>query len=101
MTGTDTHIPAASGTEDINNTKKKFTNIEAWYSRKGRGGKPVYVIKGIKDTGRAEPLLKFLKQHLHCGGTRKDGEIIIQCTDKTKLSSALSAMCYTPKWCGG
>ncbi len=70
--------------------------------RKGRGGKSVTVIEGlripIKDR---EALLKELKAGLGTGGTVKDTSLEIQGDHCDALITALTKMGYRPKRSGG
>lgn len=69
---------------------------------KGRGGKPVSVVFGLPlpEAGLAE-LASRLKRHLGCGGTAKDGMIVLQCDDPARVMTALSREGYEARRAGG
>jgi translation initiation factor 1 len=70
--------------------------------RKGRGGKTVTVISGLRhDPATLEALLKKLKTQCGAGGTVKAGEIEIQGDHRERAAQALAAMGYKIKHVGG
>lgn len=70
--------------------------------RKGRGGKSVTVVSGLRhDPATLEALLKRLKQQCGAGGALKDGTIEIQGDQRERVAAALAAMGYGVKRAGG
>jgi translation initiation factor 1 len=70
--------------------------------RKGRGGKSVTVVSGLRhDPATLEALLKRLKQQCGAGGALKDGAIEIQGDQRERVAAALAAMGYGVKRVGG
>ena len=64
--------------------------------RNGRGGKTVTVISGFQGSqSDADALARTLKTYCGCGGSAKDGEIIIQGDFREKLTARLIALGYT------
>jgi translation initiation factor 1 len=69
---------------------------------KGRKGKTVTVVYGIKTDGEdLKALAKELKQHCGTGGSAKDGMIIIQGDHREKIQQLLTKKGYTVKLAGG
>ena len=80
--------------------QKQF--LEAHFSKKGRAGKTVTVIKGFEgDQAELKNLAKTLKQLVGSGGTVKDGEIIIQGNYREILMEKLRDMGHDVKRVGG
>jgi translation initiation factor 1 len=70
--------------------------------RKGRGGKTVTVIDGLRIPRRErEELLRQLKAKLGTGGTIKDTSLEIQGDHRAMVMSALKGMGLAPKFSGG
>ncbi|MDA8324992.1 MAG: hypothetical protein M0033_02110 [Nitrospiraceae bacterium] len=70
--------------------------------RKGRGGKTVTVIDGLRmPQEKTEDLLRQLKTKLGTGGALKDAAIEIQGDHRDMVMSALAGMGFTPKRSGG
>ena len=70
--------------------------------RKGRGGKTVTVVSGLRhDPATLEALLKRLKQQCGAGGALQDGAIEIQGDHRERVAAALAAMGYGVKRTGG
>lgn len=77
-------------------------DLRIWLETKQRGGKPTTIIKGFKGPIHAmKELGKKLKQHCGCGGSVKDGEILIQGDMRTKALDYLTKAGYKAKKAGG
>jgi translation initiation factor 1 len=69
---------------------------------KGRAGKGVTLLKGLKLTAAdMESLAKTLKSALGVGGTVKTGVIEIQSQEREKIAGALTKLGYKVKLAGG
>jgi len=76
--------------------------LEAHYSKKGRAGKVVTIIKGFEgDKEALKSLAKTLKQSINTGGTFKDGEILIQGNYRDQIIDKLEKMGHKVKRIGG
>ncbi len=76
--------------------------LEAHFSKKGRGGKIVTVIKGFEGNEQAlKKLGKELKNQLGVGGSVKNGEIIIQGNNRDKVVQLLQKKGFKVKKIGG
>ena len=77
-------------------------HFELHFSKKGRSGKIVTLVKGIDvDKDTLEYISKKLKRKLSVGGSIKDGEIIIQGNNRVKIEEILLKMGHTVKKIGG
>ena len=84
--------------------KKSFVKqyLEAHYSKKGRAGKPVTVIKRFNGSkNEMKDLAKILKNKCGVGGSVKDEQIIIQGEYRDKITSILESMGHSVKRIGG
>mgnify|MGYP001260290122 FL=1 len=82
----------------------KFTqqHLEAHFSKKGRAGKVVTVIKGFKGKNEElKSLAKILKQKINTGGTVKNGEILIQGNYRDEIIDKLEKIGHRVKRVGG
>lgn len=76
--------------------------LEAHFSRKGRGGKTVTLIRGFKGSPEAlKELAKMLKTRCGTGGAVKENEIIIQGNTRNKVMEILTNEGYNVKRVGG
>jgi len=80
--------------------KEQF--LEAHFSKKGRGGKVVTVIKGFEgNIQELKKLGKEIKNKIGVGGSVKDGEIIIQGNNREKVVVILKDKGFNVKKIGG
>jgi translation initiation factor 1 len=76
--------------------------VRVMRSRKGRGGKTVTLVTGVQHCPQAlEDLARELKQVCGCGGSVKNGEIMIQGDHRDKIVEALKAKGISAKAAGG
>ena len=76
-------------------------NLKIYPDRKNRAGKTVTIITGFIGSGeRLKELEKELKSHCGCGGTSKDGDILIQGNFIQKISEYLKNQGYNIKISG-
>jgi translation initiation factor 1 len=77
-------------------------HLEAHFSKKGRVGKVVTLIKGFEGDDEAlKSLAKTLKQTVNTGGTVKNGEILIQGNYRDQIIDKLKEMGHKVKRIGG
>ena len=77
-------------------------HFELHFSKKGRSGKIVTIVRGIDiDKDTLEDISKKLKRKLSVGGSIKDGEIIIQGNNRDKIKEILLKMGHSVKKIGG
>ena len=70
--------------------------------RKGRAGKTVTVISGLRhDPATLEALLTTLKQRCGAGGALKDGVLEIQGDHRARVADVLAGLGYQVKHVGG
>ena len=82
--------------------KYEKLHFELHFSKKGRSGKIVTLVKGIDiDKDTLEYISKKLKRKLSVGGSIKDGEIIIQGNNRDKIEDILLKMGHSVKKIGG
>jgi len=82
--------PAASGA------------VKIWLEKKGRNGTPVSIIRGLPDDREAlAALATRLKRACGCGGSAKDGEIIIQGDHRERIAALLEGDGHRVKLAGG
>lgn len=69
----------------------------------GRGGKTVTVIDGFVGIGlpEKEQLTKKMRAACGCGGTVKDGAIVIQGDQRETIARILTEAGFRPVWAGG
>jgi len=69
----------------------------------GRGGKTVTVVSGFTGIGlpEKEQLTKKMRGACGCGGTVKDGEIVIQGDQREAIAKILSEAGFRPLFAGG
>jgi translation initiation factor 1 len=80
----------------------KKQQLEAHFSKKGRGGKTVTIIKGFDGSPQnLKALEKELKSLCAVGGSIKDGDILIQGNYRDKITTHLQKQGYKVKRIGG
>jgi translation initiation factor 1 len=81
---------------------QKDTPVRVSRERKGRGGKTVSIITGVKspESGR-QALLKLIKNKLGTGGTLEDHTIVIQGDHRERIVEILNELGYKAKVAGG
>ncbi len=81
---------------------QKDTPVRVSRERKGRGGKTVSIITGVKspESGRLA-LLKQLKNKLGTGGTLEEDTIVIQGDHRERIVEILNELGYKAKVAGG
>ncbi|MBT8232499.1 MAG: translation initiation factor [Saprospiraceae bacterium] len=68
------------------------STIRIHLEKKGRGGKSVSIIRGLKMTNAMmKDIEKALKSHCGVGGSQKNGEIIIQGDQRDKIMKYLQS----------
>ena len=93
-----------SDQEETFNSEADFSpqHLEAHFSKKGRAGKIVTLIKGFKgERKELISLAKILKQTLNVGGTVKNGQIVIQGNLRNQIVDKLNEMGHHVKSIGG
>jgi len=102
---TDRQVPQKKGPAEKNIPSTTCTarqRITVRLDRKGRGGKSVTLIDGVRMPDQEkEALLKQLKTRLGTGGTVKDDTLEIQGDHCDALMTALAKMGYRAKRSGG
>ena len=97
----DEILPSEPITNKTNSSFKK-QYLEAHYSVKGRGGKPVTLIKGFDcSTEEIKVFSKLLKGKLSVGGSVKNNEIIVQGKFRDKIILILEKLGHNVKRVGG
>ena len=76
--------------------------VKIWLEKKGRNGTPVSIIRGLPDDREAlAALATRLKRACGCGGSAKDGEIIIQGDHRARIAALLEGDGLRVKLAGG
>jgi translation initiation factor 1 len=83
--------------------EKNRGRVELRRETGGRGGKTVTVVDGFVGIGlpEKEQLSKKMRAACGCGGTVKDGAIIIQGDQRETIAAILTAAGFRPVWAGG
>lgn len=83
-------------------TRQLDTPVIVSIERKGRAGKTVSVITGVKSPAHGkEALLKLLKHKLGTGGTLRDDTLEIQGDHRDAIVAILNGLGYKAKRSGG
>ncbi|NND04874.1 MAG: translation initiation factor [Saprospiraceae bacterium] len=79
------------GPKETTKKQKQYTDeVRVWIDRKGRGGKEVTLVKGIRrPDSQLKEIAKIIKSKCGVGGTAKSGEIIIQGNHREKVVKIL------------
>lgn len=78
------------------------TSVTVHRDKKGRRGKTVSIIKGVKSpTAGKKALLKHLKGKLGTGGTIREGDIEIQGENRDRIVILLNELGFKAKSAGG
>ncbi|HNQ12492.1 MAG TPA: translation initiation factor [Bacteroidia bacterium] len=87
--------------EKTSSIKASEQDLRIWRESKNRGGKTVTIVKGyIGPDEEMIEIAKKLKNLCGCGGTVKDGEIIIQGDFRQKVTEYLNKQGYKAKMAG-
>lgn len=98
-TNPDFHF--ATESEEQKSVQASLQDLRVWRESKNRGGKTVTIIKGyIGPETEMQILSKKLKNLCGCGGTVKDGEILIQGDFRQKITDYLISQGYKAKQAG-
>ncbi|MCL4476450.1 MAG: translation initiation factor [Nitrospirae bacterium] len=97
------HQEKKSAEKDLHsNVRPVLQKVTVRLDRKGRGGKSVTVIGGLRmPQSERDALLKQLKAMLGTGGTVRDTTLEIQGDHCDVLMAAMEKMGYRPKRSGG
>lgn len=82
--------------EEVDTLPSAQQRLRVQYTRAGRGGKEATIISGF--VGKSEDidaLARMIKQTLGCGGSTRDGEILIQGNKKEQVIRLLRSKSYT------
>jgi translation initiation factor 1 len=94
--------PASGQTESKLDLSVSQRRVLVRLDKKGRGGKSVTVIEGLRMSSKdLEALLKTLKTRLGTGGAVKDAVLEIQGDHRDQIITALESLGYRPKRSGG
>lgn len=95
---TDPDFKYETDNEDIETLVPEKQNLYVYIDRKQRAGKSVTIVEGFTGkTDDLEALGKILKNKCGCGGSVKDGLILIQGELKDKVFDLLVQMKYKVK----
>jgi translation initiation factor 1 len=76
--------------------------VKIWLEKKGRNGTPVSIVRGLSDDREAlAALAARLKRACGCGGSAKNGEIIIQGDHRERIAALLEGDGLRVKLAGG
>ncbi|MEQ8323910.1 MAG: translation initiation factor [Vicingaceae bacterium] len=87
--------------ESAHRSENQVQTLRVFPDRKNRKGKTVTVVSGFNgNSEELKSLEKELKAHCGCGGTTKEGEILIQGNFIQKVSDYLKSKKYKTKISG-
>lgn len=93
---TNPALKLAKDEPEVQTPPRAAQQLRMRMERAGRGGKTVTVVSGFKGNERdLKSLAQLLKQRLGCGGSAKDGLIVIQGDVRAKLLPILHKEGYT------
>lgn len=92
---TDPDWTPSVAVEEVTTLPPNQQRLRIEYSRAGRGGKEALIIMGfVGSESDLSDLARQLKQSLGCGGSTRDGEILLQQNDRQKLIKLLQSKGY-------
>ena len=93
--GNPENAPAEEEEKQVTKGLGKF-QVRVHYEKKGRGGKEAVIIRGIEmpDSFLSE-VCKKIKSKLGIGGNAKDGEIVLQGSQRDKIMILLKEQGFT------
>ncbi|MDZ4148710.1 MAG: translation initiation factor [Flavobacteriaceae bacterium] len=95
---TNENFEFQADSENDETLPKKDQRLEAHFSKKGRNGKIVTLIKGFVGVDKdLQALAKMLKMKCGVGGSAKEGEIIIQGNFRDQIINILKKEGYPVK----
>lgn len=96
-------LPEGEDTPDTaaaSDTSRQTAPVRIYIDRKKRRGKEATVIEGFEcDDTRLKEIARQLKQTLGCGGSQRDGEILLQGDVRQKAGEVLADMGIRYKLC--
>ena len=95
--------PAAAAVRQVPPPQKNRGRVDIKRETGNRGGKTVTVVSGFVGIGlpEKESLSKKMRAACGCGGTVKDGEIVIQGDQRETVARILSEAGFRPVLAGG
>lgn len=96
-------LAARAATPSPSPPQKNRGRVDLTRETGGRGGKTVTVVTGFIGIGlpEKEMLVKRMRAACGCGGTVKDGDIVIQGDQRENVARILSETGFRPVYSGG
>ena len=92
--------PESAAPERENGRRQQKAAISVYIDRKKRRGKEATVLEGFEcDDDELKETARRLKQQLGCGGSQRDGEILLQGDVRDKAIEILASLGYKTKRC--
>lgn len=92
--------PEAAAPEQTDGKKPQKAPISVYIDRKKRRGKEATVLEGFEcDDDELKEIARQLKQQLGCGGSQRDGEILLQGDVRDKACQLLATLGFKTKRC--